>query len=190
LLASLLAVWRAFRERRLDRESLSDPRLVGFFASAFLTVLGFGLGAAIRGSTTTIPAHYHAAIGAVTVSFMALAYPLLEAVGVDVRPTRFARRASAWQPALFAIGQSIFAIGFACAGVHGTGRKIYGAEQHARSFGERLGLGVMGLGGLVAITSGLVFLYLVTSAFVRRERARPREASLALYAEENGEPDG
>jgi hypothetical protein len=190
LLACVRAILTSAREGRLHRRDFRDPRLVGFFASATLSVLGFVLGALIRGSTTTIPAHYHAAIGAVTVSFMAIAYPLLEAVGVDVRATRSARRVASLQPALFAVGQSIFAIGFACAGLHGTSRKVYGAEQHVRSLGELVGLGVMGFGGLVAITSGLGFLILVTSAIVRRERAKLRELSIAVVAEESARSHG
>jgi heme/copper-type cytochrome/quinol oxidase subunit 1 len=143
---------------------------VGFLASAGLTLLGWILGALIRGSTTVIPAHYHASIGGVTVSFMALAYPLLEAVGVPARESRFAERWAPRQPALFGIGQSVFAVGFALAGAHGMGRKLYGSEQHARTFGQTLGLGVMGLGGLIAISAGVLFLTIVVRAWLARER--------------------
>lgn len=170
LLACLGAVRRGFADGTLGRESLRDVRLVGFFASAGLSVLGFVLGALIRGSTTMIPAHYHASIGAVTVAFMAIAYPLLDAVGVRTQRTPFTRRFVPLQPAIFGIGQSIFAIGFALAGANGMGRKLYGAEQNARSLAQKLGLGVMGLGGLVAIVGGVLFLSIVVSAWWRRER--------------------
>src|SRR5690606_17167100 len=79
LLACLRAVARARRE---GRTRLSDPRVLGFAVSAGLTALGFVLGALIRGSTTMVPAHYHASIGGVTASFMALTYVLLEPVGL------------------------------------------------------------------------------------------------------------
>lgn len=172
LVLCLVAVRRGFRDGTLSRADLRDPRLVGFFASAGLTTLGWILGALIRGSTTVIPAHYHASIGGVTVAFMALSYPLLEVVGLPVRASRLARRAAHLQPALFGIGQSVFAIGFALAGAHGMGRKLYGAEQNARSLAQKLGLGVMGLGGLLAIVAGLLFLGIVVGAYLRRERAR------------------
>ena len=172
LIACLRAVVQGFRDGALTRSDLRDPRLVGFFASAGLTLLGWILGALIDGSTTVIPAHYHASIGGVTVAFMALTYPLLEAVGVPVRASRFARRTTHWQPALFGVGQGVFAIGFALAGAHGMGRKLYGAEQNARSVWQQLGLAVMGFGGLVAIIAGLLFLAIVVSAWLRRERAR------------------
>lgn len=172
LVACVRAVVRGFRDGTLSRSDLRDPRLIGFFASASLSLLGWVLGAMIRGSTTVVPAHYHASIGGVTVAFMALTYPLLEVVGVPVRASRLARRTTHWQPALFGLGQSIFAIGFALAGTHGMGRKLYGAEQNVRSLGQKVGLGVMGLGGLVAIIAGVLFLAIVVSAWLRRERAR------------------
>jgi cytochrome c oxidase subunit I len=156
--------------RREGRLVLRDARVIGFFASAGLSVLGWVLGAAIRGSTTMIPAHYHAAIGAVTVAFMAVAYPLLESVDVPVRVSNRARRLAIVQPALFGIGQSIFAIGFGIAGSRGMSRKVYGQEQQVNDFAHALGLATMGLGGLLAIVSGVIFLSLVVAAVVRRER--------------------
>jgi heme/copper-type cytochrome/quinol oxidase subunit 1 len=82
-------------------------------------------------------------------------------------------RAARWQPAVFGAGQFVFALGFALAGAHGSERKVYGAEQAGRGLAESIGLGVMGLGGLVAAAGGLVFLGLV----VRRWRAaRPLPA--------------
>ncbi len=172
LVLCVAAVVRGFRDGTLSRADLRDPRLIGFFASAGLTTLGWILGALIRGSTTMIPAHYHASIGGVTVAFMAASYPLLEVVGVPVRDSRLARRAAHLQPALFGVGQSVFAVGFALAGAHGMGRKLYGAEQNAHSVWQKLGLGVMGLGGLLAIVAGLLFLGIVVGAFLRRQRAQ------------------
>jgi cytochrome c oxidase subunit 1 len=156
--------------------------LTGFAASALLALLGMVLGFCIRGSTTLVPAHYHAALGAVTVAFMSAAYFLCE----GVRPLRVGStgsdrleqgitpadltsngltpslwRAARRQLALFGVGQAIFALGFAVGGAYGLGRKAYAAEQHVRSAGELCGLIVMGLGGLVAATGGLWFLFLV-----------------------------
>jgi cytochrome c oxidase subunit 1 len=130
-----------------------DPRAVGLAGSATLTVLGFILGALIRGSSTLVPGHYHCAIGAVTIALMASAY--------DFRPAgapAVARRLARPQLLLFGAGQGVFGLGFALAGAYGLGRKQYGAEQHVRGVGEYAGLGVMGLGGLVAVTGGLLFL--------------------------------
>ena len=130
-----------------------------------LTLLGFILGAMIRGSNTVVPAHYHASIGAVTVAFMAVTQLLLEPLGLSL-PRRFPRLV-AWQPVLFGIGQSIFAAGFALAGAAGMERKVYGVEQ-VRSATQTVGLAIMGIGGLIAVAGGLLFLAIVGAAWRRR----------------------
>lgn len=146
--------------------SLSDPAFLGFVASATLAVLGVALGAAIRGPNTVVPAHYHASIGAVTVSFMAVTPSLLEAVGMPALEGRVARIARV-QPALLGFGQAVFAMGFAVAGHDGMRRKTYGGEQQIRTVGEWIGLTVMGVGGAVAVTGGLLFLVIVGAMWRR-----------------------
>ena len=47
------------------------------------------------------------------------------------------------------------------------GRKVYGAEQALRSAAETLGLGIMGVGGLVAIAGGVLFLSIVAVVWQR-----------------------
>lgn len=166
----LLVLWvslihlRVYRAAPGRKSPSGRVALAGFAASVMLALLGMILGACIRGSTTLVPAHYHASLGAVTVAFMSAAYFLCFAVRRDStgavgseRVWRAARR----QIALFGIGQAIFALGFAIGGAYGLGRKAYAAEQHVRSAGEVGGLIVMGLGGLVAVAGGLWFLFLV-----------------------------
>lgn len=146
-----------------SRASVRDPRVVGFAVSAALALAGFVLGALVRGSTTMVPAHYHASIGAVTAAFMTLAYPMLAALGHPVGSAR-ARRLARVQPAVYGLGQLVFAVGFALAGAHGMARKVYGAEQQIRDGWATAGLVVMGLGGLAAVAGGVLFLVLVVSA--------------------------
>lgn len=165
--ACLLAVGRSWRAGELGRERLYDLRLTGFAVSAGLTVIGFLLGAAIRGQNTVVPGHYHANIGAVTACFMSATFLLLPRLGVPL-PTGRLGRLVALQPALFGTGQLVFALGFGFAGAHGMARKVYGAEQAGRSLLETIGLGVMGFGGLVAVAGGVLFLTLVAAAWRRR----------------------
>lgn len=146
--------------------SRRDPRWWAFLVSAALCVTGVALGALIRGSTTLVPAHYHAAIGAVTASFMAVTYLLLEPLGMPLPSTRL-RRLAAVQPLLFGLGQFVFALGFGFAGAHGMGRKAYGVEQAGRTLPETVGLLVMGAGGLLAVAGGLSFLWIVGAAWRR-----------------------
>ncbi len=166
----LLVEWRA---GRIGLASLADPRIAGFLASALLTLLGFALGAGIRGSNTMVPAHYHASIGGVTAAFMTITYLLLRGFGFSIASRRL-RRAAAWQPVVYGVGQIVFASGFALAGVYGMSRKAYGAEQAGRGLGESIGLGVMGVGGLIAIVGGLLFLGIVASIWRHGSERRIR----------------
>jgi hypothetical protein len=160
------SLYRAWRAKRIGKRVLADYRVAAFLVSGVLALLGFGLGAAIRGSNTMVPAHYHASVGAVTVSFMAGTFMLLSALRLSI-PTLRLRRAAAWQPFLYGTGMLVFASGFALAGAHGMGRKVYGAEQAARGLAETIGLGMMGVGGLVSISGGLLFLGVVAAAWWR-----------------------
>lgn len=74
----------------------------------------------------------------------------------------------------------LFAAGFALAGAHGMGRKLYGAEQATRSFAESVGLVVMGAGGFVAVAGGVLFLVLGAAAVWRRSTQRTRALPPAL----------
>jgi hypothetical protein len=162
LIACLQQLFVEWRAGRIGLASISDPQISGFLVSALLTLLGFALGAGIRGSNTMIPAHYHASIGGITAAFMAVTYLMLRAFGFSIS-TRRLRRAAAWQPITYGVGQMIFASGFAIAGIYGMSRKAYGAEQAGRGLGESIGLGVMGVGGLIAVAGGLLFLGVVAS---------------------------
>ncbi|MEW5849591.1 MAG: cbb3-type cytochrome c oxidase subunit I [Myxococcota bacterium] len=173
LSASLTTLMRARRLGSLT--SWRDPRAAAFGASALLTVAGFLLGASIRGSDTRVPAHYHASIGAVTAACMAMTWPLLHSVGAVLRNHR-GMNAMRWQPLVFGLGQLTFALGFALAGAAGMGRKAYASEQHVRTWVESLGLGVMALGGLVAVGAGAFFLYGVLRAWLHGPIAAPETA--------------
>lgn len=153
----------------------SSALMIGWQCSVALTLAGFVLGAMIRGSSTMIPAHYHAAIGGVTVAFMAMTWLWWREVLGSTLALRV-RRMFALQPVLFTVGQLGFALGFALAGASGMARKVYGEEQVTRTAAEVAGLGLMALGGLVAVAGGLVFLGLFGRLLFRRLRAAdPRQ---------------
>ncbi|RME80514.1 MAG: hypothetical protein D6785_10265 [Planctomycetota bacterium] len=140
------------------RRFKSSPIFWGFSASFLLMALGFFLGAMISRSTTLIPAHYHAAIGAVTLAYMTMTYPLLRSFGLGQKI--LGPKITSLQPVFFGLGQAIFALGFAYGGIHGLARKVYGHEQQIRTTEEYIGLAIMGVGGCLAIIGGILFLYL------------------------------
>jgi cytochrome c oxidase subunit I len=166
VLVVLFLIVRHLLANRPVREPAARMAVAGFAASAGLTLLGFTLGAFIRSSTTLVPAHYHASLGAVTVSLMAAAF--LTADRVACGDSGFGLLRSVWvrarrQIMLFGAGQTVFVLGFAIGGIYGLGRKAYAGEQHVRNAGEIAGLGVMGVGGLIAVVAGIWFLVLMLS---------------------------
>ncbi len=167
---------RQRKQGNLELASLSDPRIAGFLISAALTVFGFALGAAIRGSNTMVPAHYHASIGGVTAAFMTVSYLMLGAFGLAPTTPKL-KRTAAWQPVVYGVGQMVFAAGFAIAGAYGMSRKAYGAEQASRGLGESIGLGVMGMGGFIAIAGGVLFLVVVCVIWQRGADGDPQDVN-------------
>ncbi|RMI19348.1 MAG: hypothetical protein D6681_03030, partial [Calditrichaeota bacterium] len=134
-----------------------SPWGLGWITSAALTLVGFILGALIRTSNTLVPAHYHASIGGVTVAYMAVSFRLLQRFEVPMPLPRF-NWLSRWQPALFGLGQIVFAVGF---GMAGMGRKLYGIEQIIQTPSQFIGLSLMVIGGLLAVVGGVLFVWYV-----------------------------
>lgn len=189
LVISLIACLLHLRRHRPDpADHPARFARAAFKVSLSLSLLGMALGASIRGSTTLIPAHYHAALGAVTAAFMAAAFLMVEAVARD--SDRLASLARLWRPArwqivLFGFGQAIFALGFGLGGLFGLGRKAYASEQIVRSAGEWTGLAIMGAGGLVAVAAGVWFLVLIIREMNRWARftaPRPLPPSISTHA--------
>ena len=140
------------------------PLRSALVASVLLFGAGGVIGIFISGSNVRIPAHYHGCIVGVTLALMGLVYHLLPRMGYGTPQGRLA----AWQPALYGFGQLLHIVGLVWSGGYGVQRKVAGAEQVLRSGAEIAGMGLMGLGGLIAIVGGLLFVVVVISALRRR----------------------
>jgi cytochrome c oxidase subunit 1 len=161
----LLLAWRLLGAGELD-ESGRGLRLA-LLLSVLLFLFGLGTGALIRHDNAMVPAHYHGVIGAVTLAFMALGFRLLEALGWTAPGARAARR----QAALYGGGTLAMAAGLAWAGGHGVARKATGAQQLLDGLPEVAAMAVMGVGGLVAVAGGVLFVGLVFRALTQRRAA-------------------
>jgi len=73
-------------------------------------------------------------------------------------------RLATLQPRLYGAGQLMHILGLVWSGGYGVQRKVAGAEQVLRSTSEIAGMGLMGLGGLIAIIGGLLFVLVVMRA--------------------------
>jgi hypothetical protein len=136
-------------------------------ASLLLFAVGGLIGAAISGVNTIIPAHYHGSIVGVTLALMGLTYHLLPRLGLGTPPPRLA----ALQPLIYAAGQVLHVGGLAVSGAMGIQRKTAGAAQGLDSLGAKAAMGMMGLGGLLAVIGGILFVVAVIVA-VRNCRRR------------------
>ncbi|MCC6851727.1 MAG: hypothetical protein IT502_05380 [Rubrivivax sp.] len=119
----------------------------------------------IRGANVVVPAHYHGSIVGVTLAFMGLAYVLLPRLGFRAPAGRMAL----WQPYVYGGGQLMHILGLAWSGGYGVQRKVAGAEQVLLGAPERIGMGMMGLGGLVAVIGGVMFVLVCLRAMWPRE---------------------
>ncbi len=140
------------------------PLRAALIWSIVLFGAGGVIGLAINGSNVKIPAHYHGAIVGVTLAFMGLAYHLLPRIGF----TRPQARLAAWQPALYGCGQLMHIVGLVWSGGYGVQRKVGGSEQVLRSASEIAGMGLMGIGGLLAVAGGILFIAIVMRAMLAR----------------------
>ncbi|MEA3276368.1 MAG: cbb3-type cytochrome c oxidase subunit I [Pseudomonadota bacterium] len=139
------------------------PEYRALVASLVLFFAGGALGAAIAGVNTIIPAHYHGSIVAVTLALMGLTYQLLPELGFGRAVGRMAR----WQPAVYGAGQLLHIAGLAASGAMGIQRKTAGAAQGLEGVWAKTFMGIMGLGGLLAVIGGILFVVVVLRAFAQ-----------------------
>jgi heme/copper-type cytochrome/quinol oxidase subunit 1 len=154
----LVAVARLWR----SRPDGPDSRLLraAAFWSMALFASGGVLGFLISGSNTMIPAHYHGSIVAVTLALMGVVYYALPRLDRPITTPRMAR----WQPAIYAVGQLLHVTGLAWCGGYGVQRKVAGAAQGLDGLAETAGMALMGIGGLVSVIGGVMFLLVTIAA--------------------------
>jgi len=132
--------------------------------SVVLFIYGGILAGMIRGQNVIIPAHYHGSIVGITLAFMGIAYLLLPRFGHrDVKSWRLAF----WQPIIYGAGQIMHISGLAYSGGYGVLRKTPGAINEI-SLNIKIAMGFMGLGGLLAIIGGLLFVVVMWQAVRKR----------------------
>ena len=158
----LLPVWK----REFWRVKSANALWSALFMSIFLFVYGGVLGSMIQGQNVVIPAHYHGSIVGVTLAFMGAAYMFLPQFGYkDVSGSRMAF----WQPIVYGGGQLLHVSGLAWSGGYGVLRKTPGGMD-GLSIGVKAAMGVMGIGGLIAIIGGFMFVIVVGKAIFSEER--------------------
>lgn len=143
--------------------TVAGPQRAALLSSMILFAVGGGISFLIKDSNTIITAHYHGTGGAVSLAFMGLTFHLLPRLGYREPDLKWATL----MPYLYGIGQLLHILGLLWSGGYGVQRKVAGAAQELHGFAQTAGMGLMGLGGLIAVIGGLVFLVLVYKAMRR-----------------------
>ena len=153
------------------------------FSGMFMSLIGFGFLGGISGvmmgteqlnliihNTIYVPGHFHATVVVgTTLAFMALTYFLI--------PTLFRREVimpglAKWQPYLFGLGMSVFALGHMGAGTLGVSRRHWdmaftgsalGYEYPAAAY---LLMGIAGIAGVVAIVGGAAYIWITVGSLL------------------------
>jgi hypothetical protein len=163
VIVALVRAGPADEQRRVLRYALA--------MSLILFALGGLIGFSISGSNVKVPAHYHGSIVGVTLAFMGVTYLLLPRLGYR----EVGARAAKWQVLLYGIGQMMHVTGLVWSGGYGVQRKVAGAEQGLDAIGKIAGMSLMGIGGLIAVIGGVLFLVLVLKSVMRgRTQAEKR----------------
>ena len=156
---ALAAAFAAVRAR-----PASDARPLRSALAWSIVLFGAGglIGLAIHDNNVKIPAHYHGSIVGVTLALMGLAYHLLPQMGY-ARP---APRLATLQTWLYGTGQLLHVVGLVWSGGYGVQRKVAGAAQILHSTQEIAAMSLMGLGGLLAVAGGILFIVVMLRAML------------------------
>jgi len=149
---------------------MREPAAAALWSSFLLFLCGGVLGYLIHGVNVVIPAHYHGSIVGITLAFMGLTYLLLPRLGYAAADGRTARL----QPYVYGGGQLLHILGLAWSGGYGVQRKVAGADQVLSNVSEKVAMGMMGLGGAIAIVGGIMFVWVCLVAMLGRRRAKGR----------------
>jgi len=144
----------------------NDPAFLCLALSPMVFAVGAFLGLFVDGADTRTPAHYHGVIDGINLSFMGLFYGLfLPLLGRGVKRSK-ALTAQIW---MFGCGQLLASVGLFLAGGYGTPRKTAGEAQNLTDIGAVVGMYLNGIGALIAVTGGVMFIWMTARALLAKK---------------------
>lgn len=152
---TLLAAYLLYKIKPKTYISLE---FAAFTCSMLLFFAGGVISLFIAGSNTIIPAHYHGSVVGITVAMNGLIFVLLTDQGFKFIKGKLANLVLY----IYSGGQLVHIFGLAISGGYGALRKNHGEVLAAKA---RIALSFMGVGGLIALIGGLLFVYLCYNAF-------------------------
>jgi heme/copper-type cytochrome/quinol oxidase subunit 1 len=176
LLVGVGAFTGMLRARRRAALPWRDPAFLAFSLSLVDFGVGGVMGLTITGADTRTPAHYHGVIAGVSLAAMGL---LLTHSKSTLAKHFSGRRLACSVILLFGVGQLVACIGLFMAGGYGAPRKAPGGAAGLVD-GAVVGLYLNGLGALVAIAGGALFVVTALRVLLggRDQAQGPLRASL------------
>ena len=155
--------------RRRDDLRRGAPEQIGVAVALVLFTFGGVIGYFESSVDTRTPAHYHAMLMAVTLVFIAAYFAVFLPMLGELRSSR--RRLRVAMYLALGGGQLIHTVALFIAGAFGVVRKTAGAAQGLDSPEKIAAMSVMGLGGLIAVAGGIVFVALAGKMLLAKQNA-------------------
>ncbi len=139
-------------------------------------------------NTLRLPGHFHATVVAgTTLAFMGLTYYLIPLIfRRELKLKKWAR----WQPYIFGLGMLIVSVSMIAAGLMGVSRRHWDITFAQAPFQTtvpgivHLTLAIVGIGAIIAVVGGAMYLVVVLVSVFTGKRTEARKLTL-LMADEN-----
>lgn len=154
--------FHAFNVVRNIKFDWKNPFSSALTLSLILYFLGVLIAYAGIKADLRVPAHYHGTVTSLTLALMAVSYRLIKEYGY----VRSLSSVVKFQPYLYGIGMILFILGLYFAGRGGAPRKTYGTGYTEDPF-VLFSLIVMGVGTLMAVIGGVIFVLYILSLILR-----------------------
>jgi hypothetical protein len=132
--------------------------MVIYFFGIFIAYSGLG-------DDLRVPAHYHGAVTGLTLAMMGFSYHIFK--GRELKGV--ARRLANAQPLVYGLGMILFISGLLVAGMMGAPRKTFGVA-FASDPAVLTALTVMGIGTIMAVIGGMLYVYCAAASLVKEAR--------------------
>lgn len=133
-------------------------------------------------NTLRVPGHFHATVvGGTTLAFMGLTYYLIPLI--FRRKLKF-KNWAVWQPYVYGAGMALVSIGMIATGLQGVSRRHWDITFAQAPFPAsipgtvHLSLAIMGIGALIAVVGGIMYLVVVLASVLTREQTEARALTL------------
>lgn len=138
---------------------------IALVLSMAIYITGVAIAYSGFGNDLRVPAHYHGAVTSLTLALMGFSYYLIREMTYKVYGERIARV----QPVIYGVGMLLFILGLFISGAFGAPRKTYGVAFTSDPV-VLSALTVMGIGTILAVTGGILFVTYITISLLKNQR--------------------